>query len=139
MDTQAFSEFVTALRSGSLEELRAPSFSHALKDPVPDAIRVLPSHRLVVLEGLYCNVSLEPWRTAASIVDERWVVDADEAVARRRLVDRHVLTGVARDRNEAEWRADENDLPNGRWLLTHVLEPARRLASIDDPSWAGNG
>ena len=33
--------------------------------------------------------------------------------------------------------ADNNDLPNGRYLLDHVLEPATRLQSIDDREWRG--
>jgi pantothenate kinase len=90
----------------------APSFSHTLKDPTPDAILIHPHHRVVVIEGLYTFLRIPPWDVAARLLDERWFVDVDPAVARERLVRRHVVTGVARDRDEAEWRADSNDIPS---------------------------
>lgn len=110
-----------------------------------------------MLEGLYCNVDVAPWVTAAQQLDVRWVVEIQEHIARERLCERHVRTGVAKHQEEAEWRgeedlcfddrdetdtvcvdtADNNDLPNGRFLLAHVLEPAKRILSIDDPRWKG--
>lgn len=70
-----------------------------------------PWHKLVVIEGLYCNVDEEPWLTAAKTFDERWVVTVDRAVAKERLRIRHVLTGVAKDDEEAIWRG-ENGAPS---------------------------
>lgn len=131
--------------------LKAPSFSHAKKDPIPDDIIILPSHRLVIFEGLYANLNEGAWVEAGRLYDERWVIECSEQVARQRLIERHVATGVAIDQHEAEWRgmcdtlfspmslshflADNNDIPNGRYLLQHVLEPARRLYSNDDETW----
>ena len=51
---------------------------------------------------------------AAEMMDERWWVEVDWEVAKARLIKRHVLTGVAKDMEEAIWRADENDGPS--WL-----------------------
>ena len=48
------------------------------------------------------------------MMDERWWVEVDWEVAKARLIKRHVLTGVAKDMEEAIWRADENDGPS--WL-----------------------
>ncbi|KDN52043.1 P-loop containing nucleoside triphosphate hydrolase protein [Tilletiaria anomala UBC 951] len=138
-DGEAFSAFVLSLREQPLSaRVTAPSFSHAAKDPVAHGLSVLPQHTLIVIEGLYCNVDAPPWRAAARAFDERWVVQVERAVAKRRLVARHVLTGVARDELEALWRAENNDLPNGDWLLEHIVEPARRLPSLEDGSWSGN-
>jgi hypothetical protein len=33
--------------------------------------------------------------------------------------------------------ADNNDLPNGRFLLQNTLEPALRIHSVDDEYWRG--
>jgi pantothenate kinase len=46
------------------------------------------------------------------MLDERWFVDLPEDEARSRLVRRHVLTGVAKDLDEAYFRADDNDMPS---------------------------
>ena len=91
--------------------------------------------------------------------------EMDKEEAKRRLVVRHVATGVAKDEDEAIWRgefpittcldfgkgdqvadvfltsccvravADNNDLPNGDWLMSHLLEPYAVVRSIDDPTW----
>ena len=102
----------TTTNGGRGTIIYAPSFSHTLKDPTPDAILIYPHHRVVVIEGLYTFLRIAPWDVAARLLDERWFVDVDPAEARERLIRRHVITGVAKDREEAEWRADNNDVPS---------------------------
>ncbi|KIO32416.1 hypothetical protein M407DRAFT_66737 [Tulasnella calospora MUT 4182] len=114
--------------------ITAPSFSHELKDPTFDAIVVLPSHRIVIIEGLYAFLSLGRWKEAAKLLDERWYVEVDYDVARERLVRRHVVTGVTETEEEARIRADNNDIPNGRFVEENMLTPTRRIPSVDDPS-----
>ncbi|KAI0358907.1 P-loop containing nucleoside triphosphate hydrolase protein [Trametes cingulata] len=111
----------------------APSFSHEKKDPVFDAIQVHPHHRLVIIEGLYTFLSIPPWSEAAELLDERWYIEIGEEEAERRLVARHVRTGVAKDMEEALWRSRENDAPNGRFLRDHMVKPTRVIPSVDDP------
>lgn len=135
-DAKSFAGFVKNLQARPQDTVRAPSFSHSVKDPVPDDIEVLPLHKLVIIEGLYCNCDAEHWAEGASVLDERWVVQVDRDIARERLRIRHVQTGVAADEQEALWRADNSDLPNGEWLMSHLLEPVKRLRSREDLSWA---
>lgn len=129
----------------------APSFSHELKDPTPKAVAIYPHHRLVVIEGLYPFLSIEPWVEAGKLLDERWWVEISEEEAKARLVLRHVLAGVAKDLEEAEWRATENDapsefsvyvllqltadykIPDGRFVKEHLLEATRIIHSVEDP------
>lgn len=136
-DGRSYVSFVQLLRAPVSEEdtavITAPSFDHALKDPTPDAVAVHRHHRIVVIEGLYTMLDVDVWRTAAEAMDERWWVDADWEVARARLVKRHVLTGVAKDIQEANWRADENDGPNGKFIVDNLYKPTRKVRSIDDP------
>ncbi|RYP16376.1 hypothetical protein DL765_005156 [Monosporascus sp. GIB2] len=119
-DGAAFLRLVRALRvplSSETKPVLAPSFDHAIKDPKPDDIAVLPGHRIVVFEGNYVCLDRQPWREAAALMDERWFVDVDFATARRRLVARHVRAGIAADEDEAGRRADENDLLNGEEIV----------------------
>ncbi|KAH9850634.1 P-loop containing nucleoside triphosphate hydrolase protein [Lenzites betulinus] len=111
----------------------APSFSHEKKDPVFDALAVYPHHRLVILEGLYTFLAIPPWSSAAALLDERWYIEISEEDAERRLVARHVRTGVAKDLEEAIWRSRENDAPNGRFLRDNMMKPTRIIPSIEDP------
>ncbi|UZJ53452.1 hypothetical protein CBS101457_002772 [Exobasidium rhododendri] len=137
-DGKAFADFVAKVRSLPADAtMEAPSFSHRLKDPIAGDIQISSHHRFVIFEGLYANINEGEWARAASMYDERWVVECDEVISRARLIVRHVATGVGKDEEEATWRADNNDIPNGRYLLQHVMEPATRIKSIEDILWKG--
>ncbi|CEL58381.1 Putative uridine kinase C227,14 OS=Schizosaccharomyces pombe (strain 972 / ATCC 24843) GN=SPAC227.14 PE=3 SV=1 [Rhizoctonia solani AG-1 IB] len=142
-DSSSYVKFVTTLRKSpsssvtpppQASAIYAPTFDHALKDPTPNGQTILPSHRIVVIEGLYTFINTPEWRPAAEALDERWLIDVDIPEATRRLVQRHVVTGVAKDLEEANWRAENNDMPNGVWVLEHMMEPTRRIKSITEPN-----
>lgn len=104
---QAFAAFVENLyNSDSSTTIFAPSFSHTKKDPIPNDIAILPSHTIIIIEGLYANVDEGAWSKAAALYDERWVIECPESLARARLIERHVVTGVAQSKEEAEWRGE---------------------------------
>lgn len=96
----------------NIHVITAPSFSHSLKDPTPDSVRVLPTHRIVIIEGLYVFLNTPRWKDAAELLDERWFVEIDVDQAAERLIKRHVLTGVTDTEEEARHRAYDNDLPS---------------------------
>jgi pantothenate kinase len=116
-DGQSYVNFVRELRMPLLDAqdnsvIYAPSFSHEIKDPTPQAVAIYPHHRVVVIEGLYTFLGIHPWIQAAQALDERWWVEIGEEEAKERLVARHVISGVAKDMEEAIWRATENDAPS---------------------------
>lgn len=126
-------DFVSKLRApitGS--PIHAPSFSHALKDPVEDDLEVTSSHRVVLIEGLYVFLDVEPWSVAGHLLDERWFLEVDVEVARERLVQRHVKSGVSDNLENAMLRARDNDMPNGEFVLANMLEPTIRIQSLHD-------
>ncbi|MCJ1412826.1 hypothetical protein MMC19_006925 [Ptychographa xylographoides] len=114
----------------------APSFDHARKDPVADDIALPPSARIIILEGNYLSLDRGEWAEAAALMDDLWFVEVPEEVARTRLVERHVRTGVARDREEAGRRADENDLVNGREIVASRVLVDEVVRSVEDGAWA---
>ena len=114
-DAHSYVSFIRQLRDPLLPAsttITAPSFDHAVKDPCPHAISILPEHRIIVIEGLYTFLSLSPWVDAGRLLDERWLIELDPTAASNRLVKRHVKSGVAKDLEEAQWRAVENDTPS---------------------------
>ncbi|CAK7270551.1 hypothetical protein SEPCBS57363_004160 [Sporothrix epigloea] len=118
--------------------LLLPAFDHAVKDPVPDQIVVGPRQRIVLFEGNYVCLDKAPWNRAASapFMDERWVVEVDFAVARKRLIQRHLAAGIAANEQEAARRADENDLVNGREIVENKVSPVEEtIFSQEDASW----
>ena len=141
-DAPAFLRLVESLRVPLLQSpnqpsppVLVPSFDHAIKDPRPDDIAILPSHRVVVFEGNYVVLDRPPWSDAAALMDERWFVDVEPAVARRRLVRRHVAAGIAATEEEADRRAVENDLPNGEEIVKFRLPVDEVITSKEDGGW----
>jgi pantothenate kinase len=52
----------------------APSFDHAVKDPVENDIEILPTDRIVIIEGNYLHLQDEPWNLIAGRMDELYVL-----------------------------------------------------------------
>ncbi|KAF8525123.1 P-loop containing nucleoside triphosphate hydrolase protein [Hysterangium stoloniferum] len=133
-DGNGYVSFLERLRRPiSAVNVTAPSFSHSLKDPIIDDVVVQPHHRIVIIEGLYVFLAIEPWIKAAKSLDERWFVTVDPEKGKERLCRRHVETGVANDWEEAVWRADNNDIPNGAFIEANMLSPTRFI-TIDEDS-----
>ncbi|KAL1892166.1 hypothetical protein Cpir12675_004634 [Ceratocystis pirilliformis] len=124
-DAEAWCALVTAV-GAPLEPgagcIEAPGFDHSVKDPVQAAIVVAPENRIVVCEGNYLALNVEPWKSTAKRYDEVWLVEVDKEVARERLVKRHLVAGIAATKEEAEKRAEDNDLVNGDEILANLIE-----------------
>jgi len=138
-DGDSFYKLVKKLREPICPEtqtLYAPSFDHAIKDPVDNDIAIAASVRVVIFEGNYCSLNKEPWNQAAELMDELWFVDVDFKVARDRLIHRHVKAGIAANEEEAGRRADENDLVNGREIVDLRMDVHEVIKSEEDESWA---
>eukprot|EP01116_Phalansterium_solitarium_P000944 TRINITY_DN10774_c0_g1_i1.p2 TRINITY_DN10774_c0_g1~~TRINITY_DN10774_c0_g1_i1.p2 ORF type:complete len:190 (+),score=42.03 TRINITY_DN10774_c0_g1_i1:168-737(+) len=87
-DVQRFLQLLKTIRVDGTA--KAPSFDHRLKDPVEDDISILPSHRIVILEGNYLLLDRDEWRDVAPLLDERVFLDCDADVAMERVVLRHI-------------------------------------------------
>lgn len=138
-DAASFLALVAALRqplTPSTPVITAPSFDHAIKDPVADGYIIQPSHRIVVVEGLYVLLDKTPWREASEMMDEKWFVEVDFAVARRRLAKRHMLAGIVNSEAEGDRRARENDLVNGRMIVEGLVQGVDEVVvSREDGKW----
>ena len=99
-------------------------------------IAIEPSHRIVVLEGNYIHLTVPPWDQATRLLDKRWFIHVERDVARRRVIQRHLISGVTQSEEDAARRFDENDWPNGTYLLENsdVENAHRKIQSIHDPS-----
>lgn len=71
----------------------APDFDRRLEQPLAGSIAVGPDVRLVVTEGNYLLLEDEPWPSVRAALTEVWYVETDEALRRKRLLDRHVRFG----------------------------------------------
>lgn len=138
-DGDSFLQLVLKLREPIGLESRivyAPSFDHAIKDPVPDDIAIPPNIRIVLFEGNYLSLNRPPWNKAAALMDELWFVEIDLELARRRLVARHVKAGLEPDAESAHRRVTSNDLVSAEEIIQHRIRPVHEIIrSMDDYRW----
>lgn len=96
-----------------------PTFDHAVKDPVADGLVVQADVQVCILEGNYLLSDEGSWAAIADVVDDRWLVKVDPAVARARIAARHMAAGIEPTMEMALARTDYNDLPNGEYVMKH--------------------
>lgn len=137
-DGPAFLALIRQLREALTSErktLYAPSFDHAVKDPVENDISIPVTAKVLFFEGNYIALNKGTWKEAGELMDEIWFVEVDEKVAKERLIDRHVKAGIAKNREDAGRRAEGNDLLNGREIMEQRIKVTEVLHSLDDASW----
>jgi pantothenate kinase len=145
-DANAFLSLVKTLESipvtgrGEPEQsIYAPSFDHAVQDPVENDIAVSSRNRIIVIEGNYTLLNQEPWHKIADICDERfvqctqsceiqltvsrWFVDVSPEIVRDRLAARHLAAGIETSYEAAVKRAETNDIPNGEMIRSLLIKP----------------
>ena len=104
-------------------------------------ICISSAESIIILEGNYLLLSEPPWREISELVDEklvcdhllstkvangigfRWFVDASDAVAKERVVKRHLAAGIESTREAAEARVESNDMLNGRLIRKNRIKP----------------
>ncbi|KAK9839948.1 hypothetical protein WJX74_000964 [Apatococcus lobatus] len=109
---KAISELKQAVHS------KLPSFDHNVKDPVEDDIEVLEHHQVVIVEGNYLHLDLDPWNQLASLWDDSWYLDCDMEVAMQRVFDRFLTMGLCS--HEAQHRLDDNDSRNAELIASYA-------------------
>lgn len=113
----------------------APSFDHAIKDPVENDLLIPPTAKIVLFEGNYLSLNEGLWKEAAGLMDELWFVEVDLDIARRRLVARHVSSGITTDSIAADQRVTENDFVNGKEIIEKRLPIQEMIESKEDTNW----
>ena len=98
--------------AGGFPELHWPGFAHSVGDPVPDAIAVPASARLILVEGLYLLHATDGWQLNG-LLDECWYLDTPPALAGARLLRRH-MASWGMDEAQARARIAANDQRNAR-------------------------
>jgi pantothenate kinase len=82
-----------------------PRFDRHLEAAIAGSICIDVDVELVVTDGNYLLLDIDPWRAVAPLLDERWMLQIDDAVRTDRLVARHMAHGRSPD-DAARWVAD---------------------------------
>ena len=127
-DAQAFVSCVRKAKEISEAPLSVPSFDHAVGDPCEGDIRILSSHRIVLVEGNYVLLEDEPWAALKrECFDDTWFVDINIEEAMERVFQRQVSIGLKPEESRA--RIAGNDRLNAE-----IIFKSRGSAKILVPS-----
>ena len=109
-----------------------PSFDHARGDPVEGDVELRSDADVVLVEGLYLMLREAPWNRLLELFDVGVFVRCAEPEQRRRIIARHMAAG----RTGAADRADNNDLPNGRFVNENSQVEAAGVEIVEStPRW----
>lgn len=137
-DAHSYLDLVTQVRRPITPETRticAPSFDHAVKDPVANDISIPPTARIVLFEGLYTALDADGWRDAYELMDEVWFVETDTETATQRVAKRNFAAGITDTFEESLERTKASDMRNARDILENSLPAQEVVPSVEDESW----
>lgn len=126
-DVEAYAAVLAALREVPRRPVSAPSFDHAVGEPLADDIRVPVEADVVVSEGNYLLLPDGGWPAVRAQLDECWYCAPDMALRRSRLIARHVRAG--RSLEDATAWVDRSDEANAR--LVEAAAAAADLVLVD--------
>ncbi|KIW95188.1 uncharacterized protein Z519_03772 [Cladophialophora bantiana CBS 173.52] len=113
----------------------APSFDHAVKDPVANDISIPPTARIILFEGLYTALDEPGWRDAHALMDETWFVDVDIPTATERVAKRNFVAGISSSFEESLDRTEKSDMKNAKEVLEKRLSVQEIVPSVEDEAW----
>jgi pantothenate kinase len=125
-DVDAILKFVQLLKTSCSQpvnqrcDILAPSFDHALKDPVPDSMVIGAKTSIILLEHNYLLLNQGHWKTISDLLDFRIFIHVDELVAQDRVAIRHVLSGIEPTMEMAIVRFQSNDAVNGSLIRENM-------------------
>lgn len=122
-DPKGFGQLLSRLARDTKEPVQAPTFDHAVKDPVQGGVVILPQHRIVLVEGIYTQLSYGLWAKEALPhfpPECRWFIDCPIEVCEARTVKRHVASGISANLHEGKVRWDTNDGINAKFIMEHL-------------------
>ena len=103
--------FLSALQRLSSEpEVSMPRYDRQLHEPVPDAVKIMPAHQIVIVEGNYLLLEEGRWVKVRDKLAPCLFLSIPLEAVKRRLIERHMRGG--RERNDAGRHFERVDRPN---------------------------
>jgi pantothenate kinase len=120
-DVGGLLEMIRRLRSDQDTDIVIPVFDRDLEIARAGARIISSSVRHVIAEGNYLLLNRPRWSDLARQFDVTVMVTTPEKILRERLTERWRSYGLSPDQVAA--KVEENDLPNGRLVVTQSIEP----------------
>lgn len=124
-DGHGYVALLRRLRAERDHTVFAPGFDRELEQPLAGAIAIEPEVQVVITEGNYLLVDVDPWNQVPALLDEVIYVDLDDDQRQHRLRTRHEQFGKTADA-AAAWVA-EVDEPNAKLIADTAVRADRIL------------
>lgn len=124
-DVGGFGHLLTRLRNNTEESVAVPVFDRDIEIARGGARLIARDVSVIIVEGNYLLLKMAPWSSLKSLFDLTVMVDTSIETLRARLTKR--WAGYNLEPAEIRRRVEENDLPNGKFVMTESAEPDYRL------------
>jgi fructokinase len=108
-DADGYVHLLRRLRNQEEEIVHAPDFDRDIDESIGSALPVRRDVPLVVTEGNYLLSDLGGWVGVASLLDECWYLEADDATRLQRLTYRHQQHGMSHEQAATWARTTDQD------------------------------
>jgi pantothenate kinase len=127
-DAHGLRHMLERLKANEDDKVAVPVFDRAIEIARAGGRLIPQSVDIIVCEGNYLLASQSPWDRLKQIFDLTVFVDVDEDDLRARLRDRWRNFRLGED--EINRKVEENDLPNGRFIISASTEPDLRIGNM---------
>ncbi|MDO1583498.1 nucleoside triphosphate hydrolase [Rhizobium oryzicola] len=124
-DAHGLRHMLQRLKANEDDVIAVPVFDRSLEIARAGGRLILQSTEIIVCEGNYLLARQEPWDRLKPIFDLTVFVDVPVDDLRRRLQDR--WRGFGLSDQEITRKVEENDLPNGLFIMSSSAEPDLRV------------
>ena len=126
-DAHGLRHMLERLKANEDDVIAVPVFDRAIEIARAGGRLIPQSVDIIVCEGNYLLAGQSPWNRLKPIFDLTVFVDVSEDDLRARLRNRWLGFGLAED--EINRKVEENDLPNGRFIISTSTEPDLRIGN----------
>lgn len=124
-DANGLRHMLARLSANEDDFIAIPVFDRSIEIARAGARLIPQSHEVIVCEGNYLLARQAPWDQLKPIFDLTIFVDVDVETLRHRLQQR--WRGFGLDPQEIARKVEENDLPNGMFIISNSAEPDLRV------------
>lgn len=101
-DARGFVSLLKRVHTEAAYRLYAPVFDRQQEHSLAAAAEIGPAVRLVIVEGNYLLLDVDPWQKVRDLCTEIWYLDLPDDVRQRRLIGRRIEHGMDETRAR-EW------------------------------------
>ncbi len=124
-DAHGLRHMLQRLKANEDDVIAVPVFDRSIEIARAGGRLIAQSTEIIVCEGNYLLARQAPWDRLKSIFDLTIFVDVHVEELRRRLQDRWQGFGLSPE--EITRKVEENDLPNGLFIMSNSAEPDLRV------------